>query len=426
MVDKISPKNEKTETSTDKDTAFQEWTSCRDVIAKLDDRLTDLRKYGFTLVTALFAVGGLISKWMGTSGTILTPSVQFGVVFVTLILIVTLYLIDDMYLSEQRAAEFRARILETRLNLELTQTTSNLYKRGSMGKGIKVVYIAFLIGATLLGIFVLSSLSSSAPLPTTIVTSSSSANTSINTNNSSTVASSSSSSNAITVGSSPATTVIASTTTPSSVINVAVTTNPLSSVTTGTTVTSTSLPTYSDSWHINSKAYPLSAVMALAGFVALGCLLWIDGKFKLRKVVPDWTVDRVECIQGDLFRITLTNMGDKKLNYEQNAEAWKVEKESTGMETLNTKESESKGEQGPSTPQTWKTERLGSFGKEDNIQMGQTCDWLCDTTHLAAGIYRISVVSSNGGFYRQFNKLDKKHQVYHALAKKVVIREKQI
>jgi hypothetical protein len=123
------------------DLAIQEWNACRGIIDTLDGRLTDLRRYGFTLVTALFAVAGLISKLVSTSGTLLTPAVQFSVFVVTMVLTVTLFLIDEIYRSEQRAAEFRARVLETHLNLELTETTAKMYKGQRAGLAITFALI---------------------------------------------------------------------------------------------------------------------------------------------------------------------------------------------------------------------------------------------------------------------------------------------
>ena len=410
MVDNRSPDPPtSTKSSADKDLAVTEWSASREVIAKLDDRITDLRKTGFTLVTALFAIGGLISKFVGTSGTILTPPVQFAIILVTLVLIVTLFLMDDMYRSEQRAAEFRARVLETRLNLELTVTTTYLYQRAKMGKVIKWVYAAFLIGATLLGCFVLSSLSSPTPVPTTTVTSSSSAVISQNTSNSLTSASSSNSSIVTTESPSPssAISVTATTTIPSSITTVAVTTNPSSATTTGTTTTSTSIPPSSGSFNIGSAKIPLWPLMLVAGAVSIWLLWIIDTHFKQGKYAPDWTVDRVECFQGDPVRVTLTNMGEGDLNFETNAKAWKVETESSlDSKTITPIEVE--------------------FKTTGKITTWHTLDWLCDTKSMTPGIYRISVGSPDKkkGTFEITAKKAPGTEEYHVLSKKLIIPKK--
>jgi hypothetical protein len=373
-----------TDISSAGDLAYKEWDSCRGVIATLDDRITDLRKYGFTLVTALFAVTGLISKFIGTSGFILTPGVQFAVFVVTLLLILTLFIIDDMYGTEQRAAEFRARILETRLNLELTETTAYLYKRDHMRTFFKWVYVAFLSGAAILGFCVLVSTSSVSPVATTTVTSSSNTTASEISSNSTTNISSSSSGTSITNLSSPnssITTVIVSTTTPVAITTVSATTYPSPSVTTSTSSSATSITHFPGSFSIGSFPVDFSLLILAAWFLSVFSLFMIDEHFKPPSNAPDWTVNRVDCIQGTPVRITLTNIGMNILKYKKGDEAWKVELESRKK---------------TNTPNKGTIEEFSDqFNRSGLIKLGQTCDWLWNTEDMVPGIYRILVAIQN-------------------------------
>lgn len=49
---------------------MQEWTKTRDVIQILDDKLYDLKKYGFSFITAHLTVQGLLLLFISPSGPV--------------------------------------------------------------------------------------------------------------------------------------------------------------------------------------------------------------------------------------------------------------------------------------------------------------------------------------------------------------------
>lgn len=260
-----------------KDSATQEWTATRDVITKFDDRLDALRKYGFTLVTALFVVNGLIGKVLGNSGVELATDVKFVIFAATLLLIVALFLIDTIYRSYQRAASFRARVLETRLNLELTETISEMNAVDNTEIAIDAIYAFFLVGAWIIGFACLSS-------------------------------------------------------------------------------------------PYNWALIGVFAVLSLAG-------IYIRQNFRTKNYWPDWTMDRVECVQSEQIRITLTNLGRKPLYFKSGDKAWEVKIESLHTHTSHDGNS--------------KHIDHGTFGNPGPLRPGGTCDWLWDTKDMAPGIYRM-------------------------------------
>jgi hypothetical protein len=143
--------------STKNDLAVKEWQTARDVLQKFDDRIADLRKYGFSFVTALLTAQSLlvplVVKDTGVTGV--PDMVKFGVIAVTLLLVVTLRLLEKNYQLFQAAAAVRALILERRLNLELTETISQRYKDDHVALSVIGVYIGFAVGVGAVGGFIL-------------------------------------------------------------------------------------------------------------------------------------------------------------------------------------------------------------------------------------------------------------------------------
>ena len=132
--------------------ALEEWKEARAVIARFDENLHDLRKYGFSFVTALLAANGLFSV---SGASTVSAGVKASVLVVTMGLIVTLKLLDTHYRRFQRAAATRGRILEDRLNLDLTTDLSLLYKLQRWWRYAQYLYYGFLVLTTLLGLAIL-------------------------------------------------------------------------------------------------------------------------------------------------------------------------------------------------------------------------------------------------------------------------------
>jgi hypothetical protein len=136
-------------TSPSYDNALDEWKEARSVIARFDNNLHDLRKYGFTFVTALLAANGLLSQ----GGTSVVPDgVKAGILLATMGLIVTLKLLDTHYRHYQQAASIRGRILEDRLNLDITNDISLLYRLGNWWMYVQLLYYGFVTLTFVLGL----------------------------------------------------------------------------------------------------------------------------------------------------------------------------------------------------------------------------------------------------------------------------------
>jgi hypothetical protein len=133
---------------------MKEWEKARETIENLENNMHDLRKYGFSFITALLAAESLLIP-AGSSSTALPDSIKVAVLAVTLILIVTLHLIDRNYQALQSAAASRAKILERTLNLQLTEVMSLRYRTSRVQWYVTGVYAAFTVGVLVLGSVVL-------------------------------------------------------------------------------------------------------------------------------------------------------------------------------------------------------------------------------------------------------------------------------
>jgi hypothetical protein len=133
---------------------LEEWKSVREILAKFDDRILDLRKIGFSLLTALLAAQSLlIPSFYQTSS--LPPAIKLTVIVATLLLIVTVRLIEKNYELFQEAAATRAVVLERDLNLEITETISERSRSDHFARIVSWVYIVFAIVAGVVGYFII-------------------------------------------------------------------------------------------------------------------------------------------------------------------------------------------------------------------------------------------------------------------------------
>jgi hypothetical protein len=142
----------------DNDTHLEEWKQARDLLKSYDDRLHDLRKYGFSFLTALLTAEAILGPTVIKQGEALVDNanvLKFAVLAVTLLLIAALHLLDRNYRLFQQAADTRAVVLERRLNLELSEVITARYRIGKITTFVFVVYLFFIFGVLLLGGFVL-------------------------------------------------------------------------------------------------------------------------------------------------------------------------------------------------------------------------------------------------------------------------------
>jgi len=121
-------------------------------MARYDNNLHDLRKYGFSFITALLAANGLIS----VGGTSSVPAtVKAAILMATLGLIVALKLLETHYRLFQKAASIRARLLENRLNIDVTNDLSIFYDLQRWWVYVQALYYGFVGLVLLLGIAIL-------------------------------------------------------------------------------------------------------------------------------------------------------------------------------------------------------------------------------------------------------------------------------
>jgi hypothetical protein len=136
---------------------LKEWEASREVIRLFDDRLHDLRKYGFSFITAfLTATTILFEKWIvepsaGFQGEVFPEPIKATILGVTLLLIFVLYILDRNYLVLQRAAATRASILEKILNIELSDVITQRHRKNGVRYLMTSVYLFFILAVCLLG-----------------------------------------------------------------------------------------------------------------------------------------------------------------------------------------------------------------------------------------------------------------------------------
>ncbi len=138
--------------SADEDRAnhLEEWKIARNSMQFFDDKLHDLRKHGFSLVTALLATEGIV---IGKLSSSVDPPVKFAVFVVTLLLILAVHLIDQNYRVSQQVINMRAVILERKLNLEMSETITDRYKFGDIQLRLQLLYGFFLASVIVLAHF---------------------------------------------------------------------------------------------------------------------------------------------------------------------------------------------------------------------------------------------------------------------------------
>jgi hypothetical protein len=129
------------------DRLLEEWKQARDVLKTYDDRIHDLRKYGFTFITGLITVQGLLLPWIpptGQQGAIGIPDpAKFGVLLATTLLIIVLRWFDGNYQGFLYGAATRAKVIERFLNLELTDEISVRYEIEKLGRPKIILYAGF-------------------------------------------------------------------------------------------------------------------------------------------------------------------------------------------------------------------------------------------------------------------------------------------
>ena len=134
---------------------FEEWQRARQVIETLASNLDSLRKYGFSLITAIIAADSVISQINLQANDkpllIVTPLSKVAIVISTMVLVVALYTIDRFYRALQYGAEKRAMEIEDALHMGLTREIRVCYDLEKAGDFVDFLYGGFMLAAAILG-----------------------------------------------------------------------------------------------------------------------------------------------------------------------------------------------------------------------------------------------------------------------------------
>jgi len=128
------------------------------VLSEFDERLHDLRKYGFTFITALLTAESILipsSVEASFQQAGIPDTIKLAVMLATLLLLGGIRLMDKQYRLFQEAAAVRAKIIERSLNIELTDAISFRYKAEKFWKYINWLYYLFGLTTGLLGAVIL-------------------------------------------------------------------------------------------------------------------------------------------------------------------------------------------------------------------------------------------------------------------------------
>jgi hypothetical protein len=108
---------------------YLEWLECRSSLARFDEMLLDIRKYGFGLCTILLGADGFLLA-TGTLGR----AEAFGIYIALLVLIIGLFRVDRCHEMFVRGAADRAEEIESEHGLQLTTKISEYgVKTGTWG-----------------------------------------------------------------------------------------------------------------------------------------------------------------------------------------------------------------------------------------------------------------------------------------------------
>jgi len=138
------------------DHSFEEWQSTRELLKNYDDRIHDIRKYGFTFITALLATQAILLPYLpNQSNSGLPDNIKTGILAITLLLILALAFFEKSYQLYQEAAAQRSIILELRLNLNFSKSLSYQFNDRTIKLYETLVYVLFVLTTFGISLFVL-------------------------------------------------------------------------------------------------------------------------------------------------------------------------------------------------------------------------------------------------------------------------------
>lgn len=126
-----------------------EWKIARETIDRFDKTLVDLRKFGFSFITALLTAQAFLGAGANSSG--LQQTALSTALTASMGLVVILYCMDRLYEILLYGSVFRATILEEKLDFGLTMNISELYGKIRLVKYVPpVIYFGLILVAELI------------------------------------------------------------------------------------------------------------------------------------------------------------------------------------------------------------------------------------------------------------------------------------
>jgi hypothetical protein len=129
---------------TENDDWTLEWTRVRDLIETCDERIQDMRKYGFTFLSGLLTAETLLGfKFKEATAGSLPPVAGLGLFLIAVCTLFGIRISEKQCQMLQTAAAIRAHALENWRPIELTGSISDRYRRDNWPRWRFILYLAF-------------------------------------------------------------------------------------------------------------------------------------------------------------------------------------------------------------------------------------------------------------------------------------------
>ncbi len=130
----------------------KEWEVARDLIAKADERIDSLRKYGFSFVASLLTADTIALRSLKDGEARAAFGIAVGVSVVASVLVVAMRLLEKNTQLLQMAAVQRAQVIERHLGAELTEIVVERHRAQRWGWMGDALYCLFALIVGLVGL----------------------------------------------------------------------------------------------------------------------------------------------------------------------------------------------------------------------------------------------------------------------------------
>jgi hypothetical protein len=128
----------------DEELLKKEWEVARELLANGNSRLHEMRKAGFSLVTAILTA---ISLFLDEKQSTNTAAIATGIAAVSVVLLIAMCLTERGVRLLQGAASARATVIERHLGLELSGMITYRYEREGWNRLLSLTYALFVVAA---------------------------------------------------------------------------------------------------------------------------------------------------------------------------------------------------------------------------------------------------------------------------------------